>query len=121
MRGAPLTNPFFRPEEKHVVSGENNVVPPFGRGNKAMKKPAARRRTFQTNLQIEGFTGLLAARMNLPLALQRRRYTERIPSAVSEILRLIDDYDMLSRDARKWRSHPNGYVIGFQHQHSLSA
>jgi hypothetical protein len=51
MRGAPLPNPFFRPEEKHVVSGENNVVPPPGGGNKAMKKPAAGRRTFQTNLQ----------------------------------------------------------------------
>jgi hypothetical protein len=51
MRSAPLTNPFFRPEEKHVASGENNVVPPLGCGNKAMKKPAARRGTFQANLQ----------------------------------------------------------------------
>ena len=76
MRGAPLTDPFFRPEEKHVVSGENNVVPPLGRGNKAMKQPAAGRGTFQTNLQIEQFTGLLAARMNLPRAMQRRRYSE---------------------------------------------
>ena len=42
MGGAPLLNPFFRPEEEHVASGENNVVPPLGRGNKAMKKPAAR-------------------------------------------------------------------------------
>jgi len=50
MRGAPLTNPFFRPEEKHVASGENNVVPPPGRWNKAMKKPAAGRRTFEANL-----------------------------------------------------------------------
>ena len=45
MRGAPLSHPFFRPEEKHVVSRENNVVPPPGGGNKAMKKPATRRRT----------------------------------------------------------------------------
>jgi hypothetical protein len=51
MRGAPLTNPFFRPEEKHVVSSENNVVPPLGRWNKAMKKLTARRRTFRANLQ----------------------------------------------------------------------
>src|SRR5881392_3806501 len=64
MRGAPLTNPFFRPEEKHVASGENNVVPPPGRGNKAMKKPAAGRRTFEANLQIKRFTGLLATGMN---------------------------------------------------------
>jgi hypothetical protein len=74
MRRAPLTNPFFRPEEKHVASGENNVVPPLGRGNKAMKKPAAGRRTFQANLQIKWLTGLFAAGMNLPRAMQRRRY-----------------------------------------------
>ena len=76
MRGAPLPNPFFRPEEKHVVSGENNIVPPPGRGNKAMKKPVAGRRTFQINLQIQRFTGLLAAGMNLPMAMQCRRYAE---------------------------------------------
>src|SRR5438552_16087381 len=99
VRGAPFTNPFFRPEEKHVVSGENDVVPPSGRGNKAMKKPAARRRTFQANIQIEWVTGLFAARMNPPRAMQRCRYTECIPGAVSEILRLINDYDMLCRYA----------------------
>jgi len=66
---APLSNPFFRPEEKHVVSGENNVVPPFVRGNKAIKKPAAGQRTFQPNLQNERFTRLLAAGMNLPRAM----------------------------------------------------
>ena len=76
MRGAPLTNPSFRPEEKHVVSGENNVVPPFGGGNQAMKQPTAGRRTFQTNLQKERFAGLLAAGMNSPGAMQRGRYAE---------------------------------------------
>src|SRR5436309_6506263 len=121
MRGAPLTNPFFRPEEKHVASGENNVVPPLGCGNKAMKKPATRRRTFQANLQIERFTGLLTARMNSPRPMQRRRNAERIPGAVSEIFRPIDDYDMLGRYTGKWRSHTNRLSIAFQHQHSLSA
>jgi len=76
MRGAPVTNPFFRPEEKHVVSGENDVVPPPGCGNKAMKKPVAGRRTFQTNLQIQRFTGLLAPGMNSSRAMQRRQYPE---------------------------------------------
>ena len=76
MRGAPLTHHFFRPEEKHIASGENNVVPPLGRGNKTMKKPAAGRRTFQANLQIERFTGLLAAGMDLPTPMQRRRYAK---------------------------------------------
>ena len=99
MRGAPLPNQFFRPEEKHVASGENNVVPPLGRGDKAMKKPTARRRTFQANLQNERFTGLLAAGMDPPRAMQRRRYTESIPGAISEILCRIDDHDMLGRHA----------------------
>jgi len=76
MGGAPLPNPFFRPEEKHVASGENNVVPPPGRGNKAMKKPAAGRRTFEANLQIKRFTGLLATGMNSPRAMQCRWYAE---------------------------------------------
>jgi len=76
MRGAPLPNPFFRHEEQRVVSGENNVAPPPGCGNKAMKKPVAGWRTFQINLQIQRFTGLLAAGMNTPGAMQRRRYAE---------------------------------------------
>src|SRR6266576_661755 len=109
MRRAPLANSFFRPEEKHVVSRENNVVPPPGCRNKAMEEPVAwRRRTVQANLQIEWFTRFLAAGMNLSRAMQRRRYPERIPGAVSEILRLIDDNDMLGWDAGKRRSHPDG-------------
>ena len=86
-----------------------------------MKKPVAGRGTFQANLQIERFTRLLAAGMNSPRAMQRCRYAERVPGTVSEILRLIDDYDVLGRHAGKRRSHPNGHSIGFQHQHSLSA
>src|SRR5258708_30283861 len=103
MRGAPLPNTFFRPEEKHVVSGENNVVPPLGRGNKTMKKPVARQRTFQTNLQIQRFTGLFAPGMNPPRAMQRRRYAERIPGAIREIFLPIHDDDMLGRYAGNWR------------------
>lgn len=76
MRSAPLPNLFFRPEEKHVASGKNNVVPPLGRGNKTMKKPTAWRWTFQANLQIQRFTGLFAARVNPAGAMQGRRYAE---------------------------------------------
>ena len=72
MRDAPLPNPFFRPEEKHVVSGENNVVPPPGCGNKAMKSQLQAGGPSKPNLQIERFTGLLAAGMNAPRAFERR-------------------------------------------------
>ncbi len=86
-----------------------------------MKKPVAGWRSFQINLQVQRFTGLLAARMNLPRAMHGRRYAERVPGAISEILGVIDDYDMLGRHAGKRRSHPNGHSIGFQYQHTLSA
>src|SRR6185369_14351093 len=36
---APLANPFFRPEEEHVASGEDDVVPPVRRGYGAMEEP----------------------------------------------------------------------------------
>ena len=97
MRGAPLANPFFRPKEEHIASRENNVFPPFGRGNKAVKKPVAGRRTFQANLQIEQFTRLFATRMNLPATMKRCGNTECIPAAVREILCSIGDDDMLGR------------------------
>src|SRR5690348_10988839 len=120
MGEAPFTNPFFRPEEKHIISGENNVVPPPGGWNKTMENPATWRRTFQANLQIERLTGLRAARLNSPGTPQCSRYPERIPCTISEILRVIDDHHMLRRDTGKGRSHPNGFAIGLQHQYSLS-
>jgi hypothetical protein len=40
MRRAPLANSFFRPEEEHVASGENDIVPPLGRRDKAVEEPS---------------------------------------------------------------------------------
>ena len=34
MRGARLCTAFFRPEEKHVASGEDNIVPPLAAGTR---------------------------------------------------------------------------------------
>jgi hypothetical protein len=76
MRDTPLANSFFRPEENHVSSRENNVVPPFGRGNKTMKKPIARWWTIQANFEVERFIRLFAAGMNPTTTMQRRRYAE---------------------------------------------
>ena len=86
-----------------------------------MEEPVAGPGTSQTDLQIEQFAGLFAAGTNSPWAMQSRRYAEGIPGTISEILRLIDNHDMLSWHAGKRRSHPNGSSIGFQHQHPLSA
>lgn len=35
---APLSNSLFRPEEEHVASGEDNVIPPLRRRNEAVAK-----------------------------------------------------------------------------------
>jgi hypothetical protein len=33
---APFVNPFFRPEEKHGCSGEDQVIVPAGEGEREM-------------------------------------------------------------------------------------
>src|SRR5262245_7672217 len=40
-RSAPGPHQVFRPEEKHGASGENQVHPPAGCGDLAVKKPSA--------------------------------------------------------------------------------
>ena len=47
---APLSNLSFRPEEEHVVSGEDDVVPPFRRRHKAVKEPLRGLRPLETHL-----------------------------------------------------------------------
>src|SRR3974377_3559 len=36
----PIANSLFRPEEQHVISREDDIVPPLCRGNKAAKEQA---------------------------------------------------------------------------------
>lgn len=64
MRRAPFSNSFFRPEEEHVASGKDNVVPPLGRRNKAVKQPVRRLRALEAHIQVERLAGLRAARVN---------------------------------------------------------
>jgi hypothetical protein len=47
---APLSNPFFRPEEEHVVSGKDDVVPPFRRRNQAVEEPVRGLRSLEVHV-----------------------------------------------------------------------
>ena len=64
MGGAPLLNPFFRPEEEHVASGKHQVYPPLGCTYEAVKEPARRIRPIYTYLQVERLETFLTTRMN---------------------------------------------------------
>ncbi|MGD9092149.1 MAG: hypothetical protein PVF74_04850, partial [Anaerolineales bacterium] len=48
----PLPHLFFRPEEEHVVSGEDDIVPPICSWNQAVEEPVGVSRTIQTHLQV---------------------------------------------------------------------
>ena len=50
MRRAPLANSFFRPEEEHVASGENDILPPLGRWDQAVEEPRGGLRALKANL-----------------------------------------------------------------------
>ncbi len=61
---APAANHFFRPEEEHIASGEDDIVPPLRGWNEAMKKPIRSFGSFEAYCQMKRLVGLLAARMN---------------------------------------------------------
>ena len=65
IRRAPLTNPFFRPEEEHVASREHNIVPPLGRRNQAVEEPRGGPRTLEAYLEMKRLPGLLAPGVHL--------------------------------------------------------
>ena len=47
LRLAPFPDSFFRPEEQHRASRENNVVPPVSRGNEAVEQPVGALRSVE--------------------------------------------------------------------------
>jgi hypothetical protein len=69
MRRAPLANPFFRPEEEHIASGENDIVPPLCRRDKAVEEPSGRLRALEAHLEMKRLPGLLATGVNLTRSL----------------------------------------------------
>ena len=61
---APLPHPIFRPEEEHVASGEDDVVPPVRRGHLAMEEPVGGRRAVEAHRELQRLPALFAARMD---------------------------------------------------------
>jgi hypothetical protein len=64
VRLAPLANSFFRPEEKHIASGEDNIVPPLRRRHQAVEQPGGSSRSIKIYLEMKRLTGLFAAGVN---------------------------------------------------------
>jgi hypothetical protein len=68
MRRAPIANLFFRPEEEHVASGENDIVPPPRSRNNAVEEPVRRFRPLERHIQVIRLAGLLATGVYPPYA-----------------------------------------------------
>src|SRR5215813_817754 len=91
LRRAPLPNPFFRPEEEHGASGEDDVIPPLRRRHQAVEKPRRRFGPFEAHGQTQGLCGLLAPGVHPARSVERCRYAKGVPGAVGEVLLAVND------------------------------
>src|SRR5262245_24182392 len=101
MRRTPLTHHVFRPEEEHVASGENDIVPPFCGWDQAVEEPGGRCRAISVYRKMKGLAGLRAAGVNLTRLMECRDYTQGIPGTVGEVLLSSCRDDVLCRHTRK--------------------
>jgi hypothetical protein len=99
VRRAPLANPFFRPEEEHVASGESDIVPPLCRRDKAVEKPGGGFGALDAYLKTKRLSGLLATGGNLTRLMEHRRHSKGVPRAVGEVLLSSNHYPVLCRHA----------------------
>jgi hypothetical protein len=99
MGRAPLPNLFFRPEEEHIVSGEDNIIPPFCRRDKAVKEPVRRLWPLQTDLEMKRLSRLRAMGVNRPRLMECRQDAERVPSAIGKVLNSIRLNDVVRRNS----------------------
>lgn len=56
----PLTHPFFRPEEEHLASSENDIVPPLRGWDETMEEPVGGFWSVEVHCESERLSGLLA-------------------------------------------------------------
>ena len=96
---APGPNLFFRPEEEHVVSGKDDIVPPLRGRDKAVEEPVRSLRSLKTDVEVERLIGLRAARTNCRRLIQRRGDSQRVPGAVGKVLNAIRFHEMLGGNA----------------------
>jgi hypothetical protein len=96
---APGPNLFLRPEEQHVVSGEDDVVPPLCSRNQVVEEPVGNLRSLKTDAQVERLLGLRASRVNCRRLVQRRGDSQHVAGAVGKVLDAIRFQAMLGGNA----------------------
>src|SRR5205814_8020480 len=85
----PCVNEFFRPEEEHVTSGKDQIVPPPGCGYEAMEKPGRRFRSFQSDVKFKWSEALLTSGPNQPRPMKRCRDSQCVPGTIGIVLDAI--------------------------------
>src|SRR6266567_7215160 len=91
---APCINEFLRPEEEHIASRKDQIVPPLGRGHEAMEKPGGRFRSVQSDVEVEWGEALLTPGPNQSRPMKRCRDSQCVPSTIGIVLDAIH-YDLV--------------------------
>src|ERR671915_1667578 len=120
-RGAPLPNPFLRPEEEHVPSGEDNVVPPVRGGDEAVEEPVGGAGTVDPDLETEGFSRLLASREHNARPAERGENAECVPGTISVVAHSVRLHDVLGGYSGEGRRHADRPAIRLEHEEPLRA
>jgi hypothetical protein len=84
----PCINEFLRPEEEHIASRKDQIVPPLGRGHEAMEKPGGRFRSAQSDVELEWVEALLTPGPNQPRPMERCRDSQCVPGTIGILLDL---------------------------------
>src|ERR1041384_1231672 len=120
-RVTPRPDPFLRPEEEHVRSGEDEIVPPLRCGNEAVEQPRRRLRPIDADLEDERLAGFLAPRVHTPRSVERRGHSQGVPCAVGEVRGAAHLHAMLCRHAGERRGHADRGAVGLEQQQTLAA
>jgi hypothetical protein len=80
--GEPARDVLSRPEEIHGASGEDNVIPPVGRGDQAVKEQIFVIGPLIAHRNPQRFTAVRARRLDPPVVVQGSADAECIPGAV---------------------------------------
>ena len=116
---APLPRAFFRPEEEHLASGEDDVLPPLCSRHQAVEQPPGGLGAAVGHREIERLQRLLTPGVNDRRLVQRGRDAESVPGAVGVVRDTPGRHPVLRRDARERRGHSDRLAVRLQHQEPL--
>lgn len=80
--GEPALDVLSRPEEIHGASSEDNVIPPAGRGDQAVKEEAFVIGPLIAHRNPQRFTAVRARSLDPPILMQGGADAERIPGTI---------------------------------------